>query len=141
MKLPLFQEYVDILEGAEPMMDKTMVVFRGQRERPAVINYRIFSNGTGGSEPSASQKTYRTLELQHMYAGIYTASFVLFAGESLQYFITETLRGTGEILDNGEVKTGESLLVKGTRYGLINDMLPAGSWERKRSHRNFWSSI
>ena len=106
MKLPLFQEYVDILEGAEPMMDKTMVVFRGQRERPAVINYRIVSNGTGGSEPSASQKTYRTLELQHMYAGIYTASFVLFAGESLQYFITDN-SGSGEILDSGELKMGE----------------------------------
>ena len=125
MKLPLFQEYVDILEGAEPMMDKTMVVFRGQRERPAVINYRIVSNGTGGSEPSASQKTYRTLELQHMYAGIYTASFVLFAGESLQYFITDN-SGSGEILDSGELKMGDcSLFVKESRYGLINDIASA----------------
>ena len=62
-------------------------------------------------------ETYRTLELQHMYAGIYTASFVLFAGESPQYFITDN-SGSGEILDSGEAENGGlQPFVKESRYG------------------------
>ena len=125
MKLPLFQEYVDILEGAETMMDKTMVVFRGNRERPVTINYRIVPSPADGGELTAAQGTYRSFDLQHMYAGIYTASFVLFAGESLQYFITDN-SGGGEILDSGELKMGEcSVFVKESRYGMINDIASA----------------
>ena len=69
----------------------------------------------------------QTMEMQHVYAGIYSAQFVLFAGESLQYYITETFaEEPQEELDEGGVKAVESLLVKGTRYGLLNDVL--SSW-------------
>ena len=107
------------------MMDKTMVVFRGNRERPVTINYRIVPSPADGGELTAAQGTYRSFDLQHMYAGIYTASFVLFAGESLQYFITDN-SGGGEILDSGELKMGEcSVFVKESRYGMINDIASA----------------
>ena len=44
------------------------------------------------------------MEMQHMYAGIYAARFVLFAGERLRYFITETFAGRPqEKLDEGEL--------------------------------------
>lgn len=125
MMFPLFQEYADILEGAETMMDKTMVVYRGSREHPLTINYRIIPTPAEGGELTSIQETYRSFDLQHMYAGIYTASFVLFAGESLQYFITDN-SGSGEILDSGELKMGEcSVFVKESRYGMINDIASA----------------
>ena len=123
IKLPLFREYADMLDGAELMLDKTMVVYRGSRERPVSIHYRVL--GPSGSGVGAG--SMRTMEMQHVYAGIYSAQFVLFAGESLQYYITETYADSPqEKLDEGELKAAESLLVKGTRYGLLNDVL--SSW-------------
>ena len=50
------------------------------------------------------------MEMQHMYAGIYAARFVLFAGERLQYFIAETFAAKPqEKLDEGELKAADCL--------------------------------
>ena len=123
MRLPLFQEYADLLDGAEMQLDKTMVVYKGSREHPVSIHYRVLAPSDSGRGAGPMQ----TMEMQHVYAGIYSAQFVLFAGESLQYYITETFaEEPQEKLDEGEVKAVESLLVKGTRYGLLNDVL--SSW-------------
>ncbi|HJA92262.1 MAG TPA: hypothetical protein H9717_03975 [Candidatus Eisenbergiella merdipullorum] len=120
MKLPLFQEYADILDGAEMMLDKTMVVYKGSGEHPVSIHYRI----ERPSAPEAGHGPMRVMQMQHVYAGIYSAQFVLFAGESLQYYITETFSEMGDArLDEGELKAEENLLVKGTRYGLLNDVI------------------
>lgn len=123
MRLPLFQEYADLLDGAEMQFDKTMVVYKGSREHPVSIHYRVLAPSDSGRGAGPMQ----TMEMLHVYAGIYSAQFVLFAGESLQYYITETFaEEPQEKLDEGEVKAVESLLVKGTRYGLLNDVL--SSW-------------
>ena len=50
--------------------------------------------------------------------------FVLFAGERLQYFIAETFAAKPqEKLDEGELKAADCLPAKGSRYGLLNDVL------------------
>ena len=63
--------------------------------------------------------------MQHIYAGIYVAGFVLFAGESLQYYITAAGEDGG-YLDSGELKMGESgLYARESRYGRLNAILSA----------------
>ncbi len=126
IKLPLFREYADLLDGAETLLDKTMIVFRGEREHPVTIHYRVNRIGEdcGATEPYAVS----SLEMQHLYAGIYTANFVLFAGESLQYYITRSADGyLGRKLDGGELRMGEITgEMKQSRYGRINDI--AAHW-------------
>ena len=118
MFLPLFQEYADLLEGAELLLDKTMVVYKGKKDRPVSIHYRICAPGSAQAGPE------QVMEMQHMYAGIYAARFVLFAGERLQYFIAETFAAKPqEKLDEGELKAADCLPAKGSRYGLLNDVL------------------
>lgn len=126
IRLPLFREYADILDGAEGLLDKTMIVFKGERDVPVTIHYHIRRMDRWDD----SVRTYpvNSLEMQHMYAGIYTVSFVLFAGESLQYYITRSADGyLGERLDSGELKleeAGENM--KGSRYSRINEI--SASW-------------
>ena len=67
MFLPLFQEYADLLEGAELLLDKTMVVYKGKKDRPVSIHYRICAPGSAQAGPE------QVMEMQHMYAGIYAA--------------------------------------------------------------------
>lgn len=130
IKLPLFREYADILEGVESLLDKTMIVFKGDRGCPVSIHYRVcrmdeWNENTFGER---SPQAVSSLEMQHVYAGIYTASFVLFAGESLQYYITRSSDGyLGEKLDSGELRMGEiGGFMKESRYGRINEV--AASW-------------
>ena len=63
--------------------------------------------------------------MQHIYAGIYTAGFVLFAGEILQYSIVpEGSEDKEDCLDSGELKTDETNGQGAeSRYGLINRMV------------------
>lgn len=118
MFLPLFQEYADLLDGAEMLLDKTIVVYKGRKECPVSIHYRICGPGETQAGPE------QVMEMQHMYAGIYAARFVLFAGERLRYFITETFAGRPqEKLDEGELRAADSLFSKGTRYGFLNEVL------------------
>lgn len=122
IRLPLFREYADILEGAEALLDKTMIVFKGDRDVPVTIHYRI--RRMDQWEDGTKAYPVESLEMQHMYAGIYTVSFVLFAGESLQYYITRSSDGyLGERLDSGELKLGEiSENMRDSRYGRINEI-------------------
>lgn len=121
MKLPLFKEYVDILEDAEALLDKAMVVFRGKQEQPVQIRYRILA----ADERRDSLTPFHTCRMQHIYAGIYTAGFVLFAGEILQYSIVpEGSEDKEDCLDSGELKTDETNGQGAeSRYGLINRMV------------------
>ena len=120
MKLPLFQEYVDVLEGAQSMLDKTMVVYKGDQDRPVTIHYRIF-------KAAHLEEPLCCMEMQHIYAGIYTAAFVLFAGESLEYFITETAAQDGTRLDGGELRMADgNVLGEESRYGRLNGI--ASRW-------------
>lgn len=121
MKLPLFQEYVDILEGAESMMDKTMVVYKGSPGRPVKIHYRILQAAPGSG--TVPEEPMRAFDMQHMYAGIYTAAFVLFGGESLEYYITDASSENDQRLDAGELRMGEGgMIPKESRYALLNDI-------------------
>lgn len=124
IQLPLFREYADILDGVQELLDKTMVVYRGSRDVPVNIHYRVAkaSGGADGAETAA----VRTMDMRHVYAGIYTASFVLFAGETLQYFITEA-RDASDYLASGELKREESPQQdKRSRYGRLNEI--ASTW-------------
>ena len=120
MRLPLFQEYAELLDGAELLLDKTIVVYKGSRERPVSIHYRILGQSAAGAQDGP----VRSMEMQHVYAGIYSAQFILFAGESLQYYIAETFADRPlEKLDEGELRAGENLPARGTRYGRLNAVL------------------
>ncbi len=126
MFLPLFQEYADLLEGAKMLQDKTIVVYKGRKERPVSIHYRILCSDGPGLPAAPQAGPGQSMEMQHMYAGIYAARFVLFAGERLQYYITETFAASPqEKLDEGELKASDSLFGKGSRYGLLNEVFSA----------------
>lgn len=113
--LPVLQEYADIIPGAEMLLDKTFVVFFGKKEQPVCINYRIMERNGGNA-------AYRNREMQHIYEGIYAVPFILFTGETLQYYIT--LRdGDKQILDSGILKReAGSPFIKNSRYGMLNEI-------------------
>jgi hypothetical protein len=59
------------------LCDRYFLECRRAPDRRVVVHYRL------------NQGAYQTADMAEMYAGIYVREFVLFAGETLQYFITE----------------------------------------------------
>ena len=104
-------------------MDKTMVVYKGSPGHPVKIHYRIRQAAaeTAAEPEETLEEPACSCEMQHMYAGIYTAVFVLFRGESLEYYITDASREDGRRLDAGELRMGEGgMPEEESRYALLN---------------------
>ena len=110
--VPVLKEFADLIPGAELLLDKTFVVFKGKPDQRAVLNYRILR----GSDVI---EDYQSMEMQHVYEGISVTAFILFPGESLQYFVTDA-KQMKEIEDSGILKAEECIgAAEESRYGML----------------------
>ena len=79
------------------------------------------------------QEDYESRPMKEMYDSVYIASFILFFGEQVQYYITEDQIGeAGErveqltqsgMLQRSDIRTSG----KGSRFSMINDLMVAGT--------------
>lgn len=109
--LPMLKEFSDLIPGAELLLDKTFVVYRGDPGRSAVLNYRILQKEDADAE-------YESMSLRHICSGIFAAAFILFPGETLQYYVSEPEDPSG-ILDGGLLKAEETPHAPDGRYGML----------------------
>ena len=97
--------------------DRTFVEYRAEPDRRVVIHYLISDDETADSD-------FMDLNMDEVYPGVYSSEFILFYGESLQYYITEE---DGESMDITESEELTRDLTHGgrtdSRYDMINDML------------------
>ena len=100
MVFPFLKEY----------MDKT------KPESKVVIHYVL--------EKEEGPHEYLKEEMQNMYGGIYVKSFVLFFGESLQYYITEECERKEQLTESGTIsKSDLGFSTKESRFNLLNDLV------------------
>ncbi len=104
------------LKVSNEIMDKTLVEYRTNPDKAVYIHY-IMEGEDGRNE-------YVVENMANMFEGIFVKSFVLFYGDTMQYYITEHKGGDEELTESGSVsnQTIEEELSHG-RYGMINDML------------------
>ncbi len=101
----------------DEIADRTIVDYRVSKGKVAKIHYLIVSDGTESYDYSAEN-------MREACSGVCFKDFILFFGETLQYYITEenedesTLQGNGQISIN---YTGEECTR--SKYALINDMI------------------
>lgn len=113
--LPVLKEFPDLIPGAELLLDKTFVVYQGEVGQKMLLNYRLLSE-------DREQGDYQSVEMTHIYEGIFVVTFILFPGESLQYYITEADQ-RGKIADSGIYKAAEcSDMTKKSRYGMLHEV-------------------
>lgn len=107
----------------EPMQDKTVMEFRTLSEGRVYLRYRMLNAG-------AEMGVYRREELLPVCKGIYCRSFILFFGESIQYYIEQEQNGVlvrvAEAVLHKEDAAGDTA---GSRYEMINDILLADAVE------------
>ena len=113
---PFFTEYEELLPEMVQFTDKTMLEYRTLPQKHCYVHYRF-----AGEEDNE----YKSMEMREMYEGIFVASFVLFFGEQLQYYITEDSE-TGEdvLTESGTIQKSDIIKTHtGSRFSYINDIM------------------
>ena len=113
---PFFKEYEELLPDMYQFSDKTMLEYRTVPGTRCVVHYRLDTD---------VQNEYKSIEMMATYAGIFVASFVLFFGEQLQYYITEEGKDKSEVAtESGTISKSDIIKdSSGGRYNLINDIM------------------
>lgn len=115
--LEFFREYSDVPEVLRRMNDKTVVEYHAGPRSRACIHYVILHESGESGE-------YVAEYMKEAYGGVFFKEFVLFFGESLQYYITEEKDGGEQLTESATVQKSD---IAGNeedgRYRLINDIV------------------
>jgi len=116
---PFFATFKDISAVAAQISNQTLVEYRGTPEVKTVINYVI-------SKDQEENGGYSREEMTDMYGGIYVKAFLLYFGESLQYYITEEHGGVEQFTESETRSLTETAGDSdNNRYSLVNDIAVA----------------
>ncbi len=116
MYFPYFKEYAEHIVFMRQFADKTMIQYKTDNGNKAVIHYLLEADGQSKGE-------YVTEEMKDMFYGIYVKQFILFFGEKLQYYITETGEEINQLTESGTLgRSDTDREQKESKYTLINDI-------------------
>lgn len=99
------------------MEDKSIIEYRTRPGGKAKIHYVMMHDNGEADE-------YLTEYMRDVYGGVCFKEFVLFFGESLQYYITEEYEGQEQLTESGNLQKSDIVGQNhGCRYDMINDMI------------------
>ena len=111
---PILKKKLERVTGE--LMDRTIVDYRSEPGNPARIHYMISENGKEGH--------YAEGPMRETTAGLCFKDFVLFYGETLKYYITESDDEDAPLLDSGNLSiAGRSPGKRESKYDMINDLI------------------
>lgn len=118
--LDFFRKFRECRDQMQEMADKTVLEYRTRPRTKVCVHYALLhENGEADG--------YRSEYMKEVYGGVYFKAFVLFFGESLQYYVTEEADGEAQLTESGTLQKGETGEEEDGRYRLINDIVTARS--------------
>lgn len=113
---PYFKDYADYIPFMRQFADKTMIQYKLNPGNKAVIHYLI-------EKEDSNEGEYIKEEMQNMFGGICVKQFILFFGERLQYYITETEGDKEQLTESGTFNRNDTdRELRESKYSLINDI-------------------
>lgn len=114
--LNLFWAFKDLEVEVNQLQDKVIVEYKADPRSKARIHYLVVQEGADGD--------YSSEYMQEAYGGVYFKEFILFFGESLQYYIVEEGPNGEELTESGtaqksDIHSGDT----SGKYNLINDIV------------------
>lgn len=114
--LKFFREFKNCQDLLSPMLDKTIIEYRAHPNAKVYIHYIIV-------DESEADVEYRIEEMVPVYGGVYFKEFVLFFGESLQYYIVEELNGTKQLTESQTIQMSDiQYETEKNRFEIVNAM-------------------
>lgn len=131
MHFPFFKEYIGIVGGVEFLADKTMIEYHASPGSRVTLHYVIEKGSEGGE--------YVTEPMINMYEGIFVRSFVLFFGETLQYYITEENESGEQLTESATIsKNDTDNEERESGYRLLNDLVVAGTLQDYSTYHSLY---
>ena len=119
--MPFFAKYKAISAKARQAADNVMIEYRGNPLSTVTIHYIINRDGE-------EENSYIREEMRNMFGGIFVKEFLLFYGETLQYYVTESVGNREQLTESGTIQKKDELLGESQgRYALINDIALSAS--------------
>ena len=117
---PFYAKLKDFIRLPYDIADRTMVEYRANPKNRVIIHY-MFEN-------KDHRKKYVAEDMKQVYEGIFVKQFVIFYGESIQYYITEE-RSDGELVTDSETLYNKNINKYHTegRYESINDIIASNA--------------
>ncbi|MCM1187034.1 MAG: DUF5717 family protein [Lachnoclostridium sp.] len=114
--LDFFKRYGQFVDLTE-LEDRVIVEYHARPGGKARIHYvTVYDDGESGE--------YLSEYMKEVYGGVCFKEFVLFFGESIQYYIMEENDGEEQLTESGTLQRDESGdESEMSRFGLINDMI------------------
>ena len=101
----------------QELADKTVVEYRTAPGCRSCIHYIILQDNDESQE-------YSSEYMREVYGGVCFKEFILFFGETLQYYITEERDGESRITEKGSIQKSDDLGDVGdSRYRMVNDIV------------------
>lgn len=116
IRLKDFLAYKGMERELAPIMDRTFIEYHGHPNSVVRIHYLL-------TQDNGDEDLYITEEMRHVYGGVFSKEFVLFFGESLQYYIMEERGRVEQLMESGELQKGDATEPEQDgRFARINDM-------------------
>ena len=117
VRLNFFREYTEFPSLQQMLADKTIIEYRSSPDSKACIHYVMLHENGEADE-------YVAEYMRDVYGGVCFKEFILFFGESIQYYITEEKNGEEQLTESGTLQNSDT----GDRgenggYQLINDII------------------
>lgn len=115
--LNFFREIRDCEDILQSMADKTIIEYRAHPESRVRIHYVILHEN-GGSE------SYLAEDMNPVYGGVCFKEFILFFGESLQFYIVEIRDQEEQLTESGNIQKSDTAgKGVGSKFEMINDIV------------------
>ena len=116
--LPCYREFTDYLPFMMEFSDKTIIGYHAKRGSSVRIHYiREQEEGEEGD--------YTTEDMHEVYDGFFVRTFVLFFGERLQYYISQSEGGREQLTDSGTLSRSDIGTAADNRFNDINNIMIA----------------
>lgn len=114
---PFFANFVDVIPELIRFTDRSFVEYRGNSQSRVIMHYSI-------EHENGKETEYRKEEMDNLYGGIFVKDFILFCGESIQYYITEEGDNSEQLTQSSVLTATEKDLSSGNwRYSVLNDAI------------------
>lgn len=115
--LNFFKEFKEFDYLTGELFDKTIIEYRTRPGGRARLHYVILHDNGEADE-------YLSEYMRDVYGGVCFKEFVLFFGETLQYYIMEESDGEEQLTESGNVQKSDTRNESDSnKYNLINDMV------------------
>lgn len=119
--MPYMKEFRAFSPEAMEMAGITTIEYHGEPGSKVKINYQFVRE-------DSNARGYIREEMMHVYGGVFVKSFILFFGESVQYYITDSEDGLEQLTESGTLSKSDADADLATgRFSMINDIAIAAT--------------